>query len=299
MSELPIRVPAALAQQWGACAAGGSRWLDSLPGLVDSWCDRWSLRREPGPALYGTNALVVPVRRGGRACVLKLVWRGGDPGEEIAALRAWDGRGAVRLLAADDGGTVLLLERLNPYRSLADVDLPTAAGIVGQLIRRLAIPAPAGLSDTATTAADIAALVPQRQAALVSPFSTAWAEAAVDAARQLAGSTASALVHSDLHWGNVLAGEREPWLAIDPKPARGDPERSAAELLWTRADEIPDATGVRTLLAAIVDAGQLDPDRARAWVVARTVDYWQWAVGVGLTDDPRRCARVLNAVLGT
>ncbi len=133
----------------------------------------------------------------------------------------------------------------------------------------------------------------------MSPFSTAWAEAAVDAARQLAGSTASALVHSDLHWGNVLSGEREPWLAIDPKPARGDPERSVAELLWTRADEIPDATGLRTLLAAIVDAGQLEPDRARAWVVARTVDYWQWAVGVGLTDDPRRCARVLNAVLGT
>ena len=140
--------------------------------------------------------------------------------------------------------------------------------------------------------------MPQRQAALGFPVPAAWADAAVDAARQLADSTASALVHTDLHWGNVLAGEREPWVAIDPKPAYGDPERSVPELLWTRADEVPDPTGLRTLLSAVLDAGSLDPDRAQAWVVARTVDYWQWAVGVGLIDDPQRCARVLTAVLG-
>src|SRR5690606_39320812 len=31
------------------------------------------------------------------------------------------------------------------------------------------------------------------------------------------------LLHWDLHYANVLAGEREPWLAIDPKPLAGDP----------------------------------------------------------------------------
>jgi len=165
VSQWPIQIPAGLAQQWGADAAGGSRWLEALPDLVDSWCRRWSLIREPGPALHGTNALVVLVRRGGQRCALKLAWRGGDPGGEIAALRAWDGRGAVRLLAADDSGTVLLLERLDPHRSLADVDLATAAGIAGQLIRRLAVPAPPGLPGTTGTASTIAALVPQRQAA--------------------------------------------------------------------------------------------------------------------------------------
>jgi len=298
VSEPPIQVPPAFAQQWGADAADGSRWLESLPALVDSWCRRWSLRREPERALHGTNALVVPVHRDGQQCVLKLAWRGEGAGEEVAALRAWDGRGAVRLLVADESGTVLLLERLDPHRSLADVGLAIAAGIAGQLIHRLAIAAPPGLPGTASTASDIAALVPRRQAALGSPVPAAWADAAVGAARQLASSTASALVHTDLHWGNVLAGQREAWLAIDPKPAFGDPERSVPELLWTRADELPDASSVRALLSAVVDAGRLDPDHTRAWVVARTVDYWQWAVSVGLTDDPQRCARVLNAVLG-
>jgi len=116
------------------------------------------------------------------------------------------------------------------------------------------------------------------------------ADAAVGAARELAGSASSVLVHTDLHGGNVLAGDREPWLAIDP-------ERSVPELLWTRVDDVPDAAGFRAVLAEVVAAGHLDADRARAWVLARTVDHWLWAVGVGLTEDPRRCARVLAAVL--
>lgn len=214
MTEWRIRIPAALTRQWAEDATGGSRWLESLPDLVDSWCSRWSLRREPGPAPHGTNALVVPVRRDGQPCVLKLAWRGGDPGEETTALRAWDGRGAVRLLATDDSVTVLLLERLDPHRSLADVDLATAAGFAGQLIHRLAIPAPPGLPGTASTATEIAALIPQRQVALGSSVPRAYADAAVDAAHQVDTSTSSALVHTDLHWGNVLAGQREAWLAL-------------------------------------------------------------------------------------
>jgi streptomycin 6-kinase len=31
------------------------------------------------------------------------------------------------------------------------------------------------------------------------------------------------VISTDLHAGNVLGAEREPWLAIDPKPFVGDP----------------------------------------------------------------------------
>jgi streptomycin 6-kinase len=40
----------------------------------------------------------------------------------------------------------------------------------------------------------------------------------------------------------------------------------------------------------------LDRDRARDWVVYRTVDYWLWGLSVGLTEDPVRCARLLDAL---
>ena len=45
-------------------------------------------------------------------------------------------------------------------------------------------------------------------------------------------ATDGTLVHLDLHAGNVLAGEREPWLVIDPKAVSGDPHAEPAPVLW-------------------------------------------------------------------
>ena len=46
------------------------------------------------------------------------------------------------------------------------------------------------------------------------------------------------LIHTDLHYENVLAADREPWLAIDPKPVSGDPHYELAPMLWNRFDEL-------------------------------------------------------------
>jgi streptomycin 6-kinase len=44
----------------------------------------------------------------------------------------------------------------------------------------------------------------------------------------------------DLHYDNILASQRPggPWVAIDPSTAAGTPQRSVAELLWTRVEEL-------------------------------------------------------------
>jgi streptomycin 6-kinase len=59
------------------------------------------------------------------------------------------------------------------------------------------------------------------------------------------------------------------------------PERSVAELLWTRADELPGPRVITSLLGTLVDHGQLDPAKAVAWSFVRTIDYWLW----GPDDD--------------
>ena len=55
------------------------------------------------------------------------------------------------------------------------------------------------------------------------------------------------MIHGDLHYENVLAGDREPWLVIDPKPMSGDPHYELAPMLWNRFDELAGDTrnGVR------------------------------------------------------
>ena len=69
------------------------------------------------PALYAD----------GREAVLKLGVPHPELASEIAALRHYDGRGAVRLLEGDAQRGILLLERLRPGRMLADVDDDAAA----------------------------------------------------------------------------------------------------------------------------------------------------------------------------
>lgn len=56
----------------------------------------------------------------------------------------------------------------------------------------------------------------------------------------------TATLHGDLHYDNVLAGTREPWLAIDPKAIVGDPCHEAIAPLWNRMSELVGPRGPRT-----------------------------------------------------
>jgi N-hydroxyarylamine O-acetyltransferase len=97
---------------------------------------------------------------------------------------------------------------------------------------------------------------------------------------------------------NILAGERpgQQWVAIDPTVAVGAPERSVAELLWTRVDELPGPRAITALLGTFVENGQLDRAKAIAWGFVRSIDYWLWGLENGLTTDPLRCQRVAGVL---
>ena len=96
----------------------GRAWLDRLPALVARRCEDWGLEVDGDP-VHGSNALVVPVRQGTLGAALRLSPPGDDLALECAALRHWDGRGVVELLDSDEAAGVMLLERLNPSRSLS------------------------------------------------------------------------------------------------------------------------------------------------------------------------------------
>ena len=85
------------------------------------------------------------------------------------------------------------------------------------------------------------------------------------------------LLVTDLHPGNVLRAQREPWLAIDPKPFVGDPAYDATQhLLNCQARLHSDAVGT---IRRFADLLEVDHERVRAWTFARAAadprDDWK------------------------
>ncbi|QIS02032.1 aminoglycoside phosphotransferase [Nocardia brasiliensis] len=266
-----------------------STWLTGVPALAAEFADRWHLTPD-GPLTHGFVGLVLPMRTADNTpAVLKLTLVTAETRDEPTALAAWRGAGAVRLLDSDPERGVLLLERLDATRTLADAPIGDAVRIISGLLRRLAIPAPPGLGrDLRDEAERWITELPRDWRRLGEPFPRRLLDAAVDACAQWGPSAARLLVNEDLHYANVLGGAREPWLVIDPKPLVGDPEFTTLSLLWNRRAE----SSLDDRFAAIVDGARLDPERARGWTLVRAVRNWLDFVAVGdLEDDGCRAVR--------
>jgi streptomycin 6-kinase len=271
----------------------GRAWIDHLPLLVESLCERWKLAIDGAP-MHGYLGLVVPVKHADEKCILKVSWLNDSTAHEIVALRLWNGRGAAQVFESDPAIGALLLERLDSKRSLRDVEIGEAIQIAGQLTARLAVLAPPELPALAVVSAEIARTLTERWDHLGRPVPARAIDRARDFAAQLGPHAARLVADYDLHYENVLAGTREPWLVIDPKVVAGDPEYGLAQLLWTRLDEMDAAKGMEYYFDALVDAAGLDHDLAQSWTIVRIVDYWLWALSVGLTEDPAKCAVIMS-----
>jgi streptomycin 6-kinase len=281
-----------------AGSADGRAWIAALPSMTRHLAHQWDFGLDDGPAWHGYNAIVVPVTRHSQPLALKLTWPPGRAQGQADALASWRGQGAVELVACDLPRGALLMERLDATRSLATIPLGEAAVIAGCLIRTLAIEAPQPFPSLEAAARQFAIALTVRQRSLADPLPQRWISLAAGLAANLAQDPARCLVHADLHYDNILASDRpgQPWVAIDPVAAVGAPERSVAELLWTRADEMAGPEAVTGVLATLVENGQLDHAKATAWGFVRSIDYWLWALESGLTVDPIRCQRVASAL---
>jgi len=279
--------------RWWADPVGQS-WLESLPERAENRCRRWGLSVD-GAVMHGSNALVVPVRRGAQPLVVRLAPPGGDVVAEAAALRVWDGRGTVCLYDVDEGDGAMLLERLDGRRTLAGEPLEYAITVLAGLVSTLAIPVPGNVQGTDEIASEHLENFEREWSALNAPFPRQYLDAAIScAAERSAVQSLPFAVDGDLHFDQVLAGTREPWVVVDPVLLRGDPEYDLARILWSRLDEITGEAAVRRLFDLFVSTANVPGDRASEWVVIRSTSYLLWGLSHGLTEDPPKCQRLLD-----
>lgn len=266
-----------------AFADRGPEWAafaDRLPGLLRDLIARWQLV-VTGPSLHGYCSLVVPVDSDGEPAMLKLGFPDEESEHEALGLQQWAGAGAVRLIRADPRHQALLLERLHP-EDLTSIDVPEACELVARLYGRLHVPAHGRMRALThyveRWTEDLRGLPPG------APVPHRLVQQAVSLGQDFLADPASVgtLIHTDLHYENVLAADREPWLVIDPKPVSGDPHYEVAPMLWNRWDEVIASDDVRREVRqrfhALVDVAGLDEDRARDWVVVRMVHNALWEI---------------------
>jgi streptomycin 6-kinase len=264
-------IPAGL--RWLGESEGGRSWLEALPNLVEECVERWSLRVGT-PYADSYVSLVLPATvPDGTSVVLKVQFPHRESEHEAAALALWDGDGAVRLLEHDSRRHALLIERCTPGTHLSELGAEDALGILIGLLQRLWKPVTAPFEPLTDEAARWADQLPQRWERAGRPFERRLLEAAVETMGALSASQGEqVLLHQDLHAENVLRAEREPWLAIDPKPLAGEREFGIAPIV--RAYELGHT---RALVIHRLDrlSAELALDRKRAcgWAFAQTLAW--------------------------
>ncbi|MFC6066052.1 aminoglycoside phosphotransferase family protein [Streptomyces ochraceiscleroticus] len=278
-----------------AAHASGRAWLARLPRLVRETAERWELRLSP-PFHGGSCSWAAPVRLpDGGPAVLKVTWPHREAAGEAAALRAWGGHGAVRLLAHDPARHALLLERCVPGTTLLDAvpeagrhtappdtalspeeGLGRAADVLDALWRAPR-PPDGELESVAAVCAEWSDQVRERAARLRPPYDPGLVELGASLLRELpATARREVVVHGDFNPGNVLAADGpRGWLAIDPKPMTGDPGYDPWPLLTQLDDpfehESPGEV-LRCRLRLLADRLDEQPERMAAWGVARSVE---------------------------
>lgn len=271
----------------------GERWLEQLPTRVAELEQEWSVAAGPPYEADGCVSWVAPARGvDGAQAVLKISIPHREARHEAEALRAWDGQGAVRLLRASEDGFCMLIERCIPGTNLWSLGEEEANEVGAAILQRVWREPPPGASfeTVAAIAAEWCEEMPRE--APTAGHDPELVEQAVRLARELSATQPrQVIVHGDFHPGNVLAAERESWLAIDCKPLVGDPAYDLAQWFGNRVEAAvaaPDpVAAIRRQIDQFSRLLDLDPARIAGWAFVKSIG-WEWGPDA---------ARLLHAAL--
>lgn len=280
----PLVIPEPLAS---TCRRTPERmaWLESLPGIVSDLERRWSLTLGPP---FGEDMscswVARALRADGTSAVLKVGMPHMEAEHEIDGLRFWDGDPTVQLLEADDDVGAMLLERCVPGTALRVLPEPEQDLVIARLLRGL-WRVPVEPHPFRHLSVMMAQWSRETQAEAHRWPDAGLVREGLRLFRELPGNApAEVLLATDLHAGNVLRAQREPWLVIDPKPFVGDPAYDATQHLFncqTRLHSDPDGT-----IRRFADLLGVDHQRVCLWMFARAAaesrDDWEDAETLAL-----------------
>jgi streptomycin 6-kinase len=225
--DLPVEKRDAIVREF---ADGGKNWVENYPAMLGECVERWQLRLT-GIASAGLpiNVIFYAQSAQGDPLVLKMGYPHPEQKTEIIALRAYQGRDAVRILDWDDETGAFLLERILPGKKLRDVsDSIERSRIRIRLIGDLPRPV-SGISGLPSYGEWMEwafsefreKMNPGSATEAETEFLSFIVRAESSYRRLLMRFPETYLLHGDLHHENILLDEHRGWLAIDPKGVTG------------------------------------------------------------------------------
>ena len=264
---MPLHVPHRLT---ATCRqkAEWTTWLDRLPASVEFLLKQWSLTLGTVYDGSASCAWVTSVTcADDTPAVLKLGLPQMEGRDEAHGLRFWNGDPTARLLMSDDELGAMLLELCEPGTSLRLQPEPEQNQVIANLLHRLwrTPKAPHPFRPLSAlmeywTAETLAQIEEWPDSELVRDGLHLFAELPRTAAEEV-------LLATDLHAGNVLGAQRQPWLAIDPKPFMGDPAYDLTQHLFNCSVSLrSDTDGT---IRRFADLAGVDQERVGLWTFAR------------------------------
>ncbi|RIX75097.1 aminoglycoside phosphotransferase family protein [Acidovorax cavernicola] len=268
----------------------------TLAHVFEPYLLRWNLDID-GEAFTSLSGRLLPVRHRGLPAMLKLSQ---EPEEQAGALLMawWDGDGAAPVLAHE--GEALLMARAQGTDSLAqrvergedDEATRILCAAAARLHAPRAKPPPSTLVPLARWF--------EALTASASGLGDIFEHSAHTARELLAAPRDVAVLHGDIHHGNVLDFGPAGWLAIDPKGLHGERGFDHANILCNPDGDsalVPGRFARR--IDVIANATGIEQRRLLQWVLA-----WAGLSSVWMLEDDEppgstlEVARLAAAALG-
>ena len=277
----------------------GGNWLNRLANTIAECEQRWSIRVRPPFAPLSHNYVAPVLFADGGDGLLILAVPHHEFMIEVDALRIYDAKGMVKLLAGDPELGAMLLERLNPGASLSSIpDDEQATSIAAQVMRQLRRAPPSehpfpAVSDWVSGLDKLR----ERFSGTTGPISASLVERAETTFLELINTMGPpVLLHGDLHHDNILYARREPWLAIDPKGVVGEAEYEVGAFVRNRLFLGPRPERILAhRVDQFVEELGFDRERILGWSLAQAVlsAWWSFEDSGQVWDEAIACAELI------
>ncbi|WP_218813599.1 aminoglycoside phosphotransferase family protein [Rickettsiella endosymbiont of Dermanyssus gallinae] len=274
----------------------GKKWLGNLPDLLAHYAKKWQLTVKDCFNNASFNVVAEVILDNGHAAILKCGVPSKEFINEIAALQHFNGVGSVKLLGAEAGAGIMLLERLVPGTLLEEIPDETQRVISSvELIKKLHRPCQetAVFPSLADWFQGFQRLFQYFQGR-TGPFPKPLIERADAISKELLMSMGpTVLLHGDLHYGNILLSDKYGWLAIDPKGVIGEQEY---EIPFPRLKGEVNKNLIKRRLDQFIEISGFDRSRVLGWAFCKAAlaAWWSYEDQGEVWQPFLHCAEILK-----